>query len=58
MAEPITIETQAKELKAAGWTSVNGHIWIAPSGAWYIGPHGAWKVMRGLDATGKVADHG
>ncbi len=54
MALPITIEQQVKELKTAGWTSANGHIWLTPSGEWFIGPYGAWKVMRGMDATGKV----
>jgi hypothetical protein len=52
---PITIEDQVKELLAAGWKKKSATIWIAPSGNWYRGPHGAWKVMRGMDATGKVA---
>jgi hypothetical protein len=58
MAEPIAIEAQVKELLKAGWKQKSMCVWIAPWGAWFIGPHGAWKVMRGIDADGKVASHG
>jgi hypothetical protein len=42
----ITIEQQIKELKAAGWVKVRGHVWKAPIGGYFLGPHGAWLAMK------------